>query len=94
MAAGGLTHTPGGKPSHHRGVKINCTYKYVILLSFHSCFHGSFRQLLLMGRGENAMQGGEEIPAGHEMEDEAALPWEFSLFLCEETDPFYQMVSR
>lgn len=40
------------------------------------------------------MQGGEEIPAGHEMEDEAALPWEFSLFLCEETDPFSQMVSR
>lgn len=51
VEAGGLTHTPGGKPSHHRGVKINCTYKYVIWLLFHSCFRGFFRQLLLMGQG-------------------------------------------
>lgn len=39
------------------------------------------------------MLGGEEIPAGNEMEN-AALPWVFSLLLCEETLPFYQIESQ
>jgi len=65
---------------------------YLALIS--QLFSWVLRQLILMGGWEEAMQGGEEVPAGNEMEAEAALPWEFSLLPCEETIPFSQMESR
>ena len=51
LEAGSLIPTPGGTPYHHRVVNVDCTYKSVVLLSSRSCFPGSFRKLLLTGRG-------------------------------------------